>query len=108
MGLKADEEISMSYDELLSYLRSKTRVFMNIEGHQYYITHTDGWWRVQDCEKLNEKGRFTDCSELVSTLSELGGLQWLDGKSLEDLADSATYAASIQEGWELPTAFPEV
>ena len=102
MGLKAEEEISLSADELQSYLRSKSRVFMSIEGHDYYITHTDGYWRVQDCEKLNDKGRFTDCSELASTLSEFIGLPWLDGKSTGELAESATFAASIQEGWTDP------
>ena len=104
MGLKAEEEISLSAEELQSYLRSKSRVFMNVDGHQYYITHTDSYWRVQDCEKLNEKGRFTDCSELVPTLSDFMGLPWLDGKSVTDVAADATFAASIQEGWVLPNA----
>ena len=67
MGLKADETISLSFEELLGYLRSKTRVFMDVDDGQYYITHTDGYWRVQDCSQLNDKGRFTDCSELVTT-----------------------------------------
>ena len=100
MGLKADETISLSFEELLGYLRSKTRVFMDIDGDQYYITHTDGYWRVQDCSKLNEKGRFTDCSELVTTLSELVELPWRDGKSLHDLCDSAVFYECIQEGWQ--------
>ena len=67
MGMKADQEISLDFEGLLSYLRSKTRVFMDVDGHEYYLTHTDGYWRVQDCEQLNEKGRFVDCSELVTT-----------------------------------------
>ena len=86
----------------MAYLRSKTRVFMTLEGHDYYITHTDGYWRVQDCKELNEKGRFTDCSELVTTLSELAELPWLDGQSLHDLCGRATFAESIQEGWARP------
>ena len=101
MGLKADETIPLSFEELLNYLRSKTRVFMDIDDDQYYITHTDGYWRVQDCSKLNEKGRFTDCSELVTTLSELAELPWRDGQSLHDLCDNATFHESIQEGWTL-------
>ncbi|MDM8302788.1 CDP-alcohol phosphatidyltransferase [Collinsella tanakaei] len=100
MGLKADETISLSFEELLNYLRSKTRVFMDVDDDQYYITHTDGYWRVQDCSKLNDKGRFTDCSELVTTLSEMAEIPWRDGKSLHDLCDSATFYESIQEGWE--------
>ena len=100
MGLKADETIPLSFEELLGYLRSKTRVFMDVDDGQYYITHTDGYWRVQDCSQLNDKGRFTDCSELVTTLSELAELPWHDGKSLHDLCETATFHESIQEGWE--------
>jgi len=104
MGVKADQEVSLDFEALLSYLRSKTRVFMDVEDHEYYITHTDGYWRVQDCEQLNDKGRFTDCSELVTTLSELVELPWLDGKSIHDLAAGATFYDSIQENWTTPVA----
>lgn len=102
MGMKAEQEISLGFEELLSYLRSKTRVFMDVDGHGYYVTHTDGYWRVQDCEQLNEKGHFADCSELVTTLPELVELPWLDGKSVHDLAANATFFESIQEGWAGP------
>ena len=102
MGVKADEALTVSFEELLGYLRSKTRVFMDVDGHGYYVTHTDGYWRVQDCEKLNEKGRFSDCSELVSTLPELVELPWLEGKSIHDLSADATFYESIQEGWVRP------
>lgn len=102
MGMKADQEISLDFEGLLSYLRSKTRVFMDVDGHEYYVTHTDGYWRVQDCERLNDKGRFVDCSELVTTLPELVELPWLDGKSVHDLTDCATFYESIQEGWATP------
>lgn len=102
MGMKADQEISLDFEGLLSYLRSKTRVFMDVDGHEYYVTHTDGYWRVQDCERLNDNGRFVDCSELVTTLPELAELPWLDGKSVHDLTDSATFYESIQEGWVTP------
>ena len=104
MGMKADEAISLDFEALLSYLRSKTRVFMDVDGHEYYITHTDGYWRVQDCTKLNDKGHFTDCSELVTTLSELVEFPWLDGKSIHDLARNATFHESVQEGWVCPEA----
>lgn len=102
MGLKADQEISLDFEGLLSYLRSKTRVFMDVDGHEYYVTHTDGYWRVQDCERLNDKGRFVDCSELVTTLPELVELPWLDGKSVHDLAATAAFYESVQEGWVYP------
>jgi len=102
VGLKADETLDVNFEELLAYLRSKTRVFMTTNDHDYYITHTDGYWRAQDCEELNEKGRYTDCSELVTTLSELAELPWLNGKSLHDLTDQSTFYESIQEGWVRP------
>lgn len=102
MGLKADDALDVNFEGLLAHLRSKTRAFMDVGGHEYYITHTDGYWRVQDCEQLNEKGRFTDCSELVTTLSELAELPWLDGKSLHDLCHDATFHESLQEGWVRP------
>lgn len=107
MGLKADQEIVLDFEGLLSYLRSKTRVFMDVDGHEYYVTHTDGYWRVQDCERLNDKGRFVDCSELVTTLSELVELPWLDGKSVHDLTENATFFESIQEGWVYPDGVVE-
>lgn len=106
MGMKASEQLPMSFEELLGYLRSKTRVFMDVQGHEYYITHTDGYWRVQDCEVLNDHDRFTDCSELVTTLPELVELVWLDGKSIHDLTPDATFYASVQEGWTLPVTAP--
>lgn len=100
MGLKAEETIPMDFEELLGYLRSKTRVFMDVDGGHYYVTHTDGYWRVQDCDELNEKNHFADCSELVTTLAELAELPWHDGKSIHDLCADATFHESIQEGWE--------
>ena len=101
MGLKAEEALETDFEGFLGYLRSKTRVFMDIDDDQYYITHTDGYWRVQDCSQLNEKGRFTDCSELVATMPELIELPWRDGKSIHDLFPEATFYESIQEGWQL-------
>ena len=101
MGLKAEEALETDFEGFLGYLRSKTRVFMDIDDDQYYITHTDGYWRVQDCSQLNEKGRFTDCSELVTTMPELIELPWRDGKSIHDLFPEATFYESIQEGWQL-------
>ena len=104
MGMKASEQLPMSFEELLGYLRSTTRAFMDVQDHEYYITHTDGYWRVQDCEELNDHGRFTDCTDLVTTLPELVELPWLNGKSIHDLTPAATFYASVQEGWTLPTA----
>ena len=100
MGRKAEEPLEIDFEGFQTYLRSKTRVFMDVDGDEYYITHTDGYWRVQDCSKLNDKGRFTDCSELVATMPEVIELPFRDGKSVRDLFDQATFYESDQEGWD--------
>lgn len=100
MGRKVEEPLEIDFEGLQAYLRSKTRVFMDVDGDEYYITHTDGYWRVQDCGKLNDKGRFTDCSELVATMPEVIELPFHDGKSIHDLFDQAVFYESDQEGWE--------
>lgn len=100
MGRKVEEPLEIDFEGFQTYLRSNTRVFMDVDGDEYYITHTDGYWRVQDCGKLNDKGRFTDCSELVATMPEVIEIPFRDGKSVRDLFDQATFYASDQEGWE--------
>lgn len=100
MGRKVEEPLEIDFEGLQAYLRSKTRAFMDVDGDEYYITHTDGYWRVQDCGKLNDKGRFTDCSELVATMPEVIELPFREGKSIHDLFDQAVFYESDQEGWE--------
>ena len=98
MGVQAEEVLEVgSFDEFANYLRANTRVFMELGDKTYYLTHTDGYWRAQDCSELNDKGHFVDCSELVSTLNELLGLAWLDGKSVEEVYGNAKFYKSIQE-----------
>lgn len=79
---QAGDVVETDFEGFLKLLRSKTRAFVSINDHEYYITHTDGYWRVQDCEALNDKGHFTDCSELVNTVCEVVELPWICGKSL--------------------------
>ena len=98
MGVQAEEVLEVgSFDEFANYLRANTRVFMELGDKTYYLTHTDGYWRAQDCSELNDKGHFVDCSELVPTLNELLCLAWLDGKSVEDVFADAKFYKSIQE-----------
>ena len=98
MGLKSEETLEIkTVDEVAGYLRANTRVFMDVDGAEYYLTHTDGYWRAQDCSVLNDKGHFTDCSDLVLTVNEFMTLPWLDGKSVTDLVGVATFYKSIQE-----------
>ena len=87
---QAGDVVETDFEGFLKLLRSKTRAFVSINDHEYYITHTDGYWRVQDCEALNDKGHFTDCSELVNTVCEVVELPWIAGKSLHDSFSGAT------------------
>ena len=98
MGVQAEEVLEVgSFDEFANYLRANTRVFMELGDKTYYLTHTDGYWRAQDCSELNDKGHSVDCSELVPTLNELLGLAWLDGKSVEDVFADAKFYKSIKK-----------
>ncbi len=100
---QAGDQIETDFEGLLKLLRSTTRAFVTVGGHEYYITHTDGYWRVQDCELLNDKGHFSDCSELVNTLCEVVELPWIGGRSLHDsFADARVYEAVPAE--ERPAA----
>ncbi len=51
---QAGDVVETDFEGFLKLLRSKTRAFVTIDDHEYYITHTDGYWRVQDCEDLND------------------------------------------------------
>lgn len=98
MGLQAEETLEVTnFDDFSNYLRANTRVFMEVAGSTYYLTHTDGYWRAQDCSKKNEKDHFVDCSDLVATLDEFLSLAWLDGKNVEDVFADAKFYRSIQE-----------
>ena len=95
MGKKAVEALAITIDELPNYLRANHSVYMDVEGQSFYLSDVnDIYWRVQDTAKLNEKGHYTDCSELVPLVSEFMTLPFLEGKSITDLFDGATFFAS--------------
>ena len=94
---KAGDVVDTDFEGFLKLLRSKTRAFLTVDDHDYYVTHTDGYWRVQDCENLNEKGHFSDCSDLVNTLCEVVELPWIQGKSLHDNFVGATVYEAVHE-----------
>ena len=98
MGAKAEEKLEISQDELKMYLHAKHSVYMDVDGSSYYLTDVnDRYWRVQDTTKLNEKGHYVDCSELVPTLSEFLDLPFGEaGKSINQLFDQATFYASVK------------
>ena len=95
MGMKAAEALEISYDELPTYLHANHSVYMEVDGATYYLTDVnDRYWRVQDTTQFNDKGHYVDCSELVPTISEFLELPFLDGKSVKDLFDGATFFES--------------
>ena len=85
---QAGDVVETDFEGFLKLLRSKTRAFVSINDHEYYITHTDG-------EALNDKGHFTDCSELVNTVCEVVELPWIAGKSLHDSFSGATVYEAV-------------
>lgn len=97
MGVKADTELSISFDELRNYLHSKHAVYMDHPEGSYYLTDVnDRYWRVQDTTKLNEKNHYTDCSELVPTIGEFLNLPFHHhGKTISEMFDEATFYESL-------------
>jgi hypothetical protein len=95
MGIKAEEALEISLDELPTYMRTKHSVYMDLDGKTYYLTDVnEHYWRAQDAALLNEKNHFTDASELVPTVNEFLALPFIDDKSIEDVFDQATFYAS--------------
>ena len=99
MGVKAEEKLEISKDDLWSYLRTHHSAYMVVDGATYYLSDVnDRYWRVQDTTKFNEKGHYVDCSELVPTLSEFLDLPFGEaGKSINQLFDDAEFYASIKQ-----------
>lgn len=99
MGAKSEEKLEITLDELKTYLYANHSVYMDVEGASYYLTDVnDRYWRVQDTSKLNEKGHYVDCSELVSTLSEFLDLPFgEEGKTITSLFDEAEFFVSKKE-----------
>ena len=89
--------MELTFDDLYTYLRANHSVFMQVGEATYYITDVnDHDWRAQDVNQLNEKGHFTDCSELVYILNDFLALPFIDGKSIKDVFDEATFYASVK------------
>ena len=98
MGVKAEEKLDIALDDLTNYLHANHAMYMEVNGELFYLSDVnDRYWRVQDTSKLNEKGHYVDCSELVPTLSEFLRLPFGEAnKSITDLFDEATFYASIK------------
>ena len=98
MGMKAEEKLEIAADDLKTYLHANHSVYMDVNGESYYLTDAnDRYWRVQDTSKMNEKNHYTDCSELVPTLSEFLSLPFGEAnKCIMDLFDEADFYASVK------------
>lgn len=95
MGKKAEEALDVSFDELRTYLHTHHAVYLEVAGKLYYLTDVnDRYWRAQDTDVLNDKGHYTDASDLVPTISEFLTLPFIEGKSIADVFDHATLFAS--------------
>ncbi len=95
MGQKAQEPISITVEELSTYLRAHHSVFMDLGGKSYYLTDVnDHFWRVQDTGQLNDKGHFVDLTEPVDTVNAFLDTPAIDGKTIVELFDEATFYAS--------------
>lgn len=96
MGIKAEEPLEISSEELTNYLHANHSVYMVVDGETYYITDAnDRYWRVQRTDELNEKGHYIDCTELVDIFREFLALPFKDG-TVKDAADRATFYASLK------------
>ena len=98
MGMKAEEKLDITADDLRTYLHANHSVYMDVSDASYYLTDAnDRYWRVQDTSKKNEKDHYVDCSELVPTISEFLSLPFgEENKSIMDLFDQAEFYASIK------------
>jgi hypothetical protein len=95
MGVRAEEALDLNRDELADYLSQHHSVYMLVDDTMYYLTDVNShYWRAQDVAKLNEKGHYTDCSELVPTIGEFLSLDFVDGKKIDDVFDEAVFYAS--------------
>ena len=95
MGVKAESPLELSREELAPYLSAHHSAYMQLGDELFYLTDVnDHYWRVQCTSQLNDKGHYTDCSELVPTIGEFLALPFKDGKSVSDLFEEATFFAS--------------
>lgn len=98
MGMKATEALDVTLEDLPMYLRAKHSAYMDVDGATYYLTDVnDRFWRAQDTSQFNDKGHFVDCSELVPTIGEFMDLAFLDGKTIPEVFENATFYASVKE-----------
>lgn len=97
MGKRAEEALDLTYDQLADYLHAHHSVYMQVGEVTYYLTDVNSHaWRAQDTNMLNDKGHFVDCSELVNRVEEFLALPFVDGETIKQVFDEATFFASEQ------------
>jgi hypothetical protein len=95
MGVRAEEPLELDRSQLADYLSQHHSIYLDVNGTMYYLTDANcHFWRAQDTAQLNEKGHYTDCSELVPGIAEFLSLQFIDGKTIDDVFDEAVFYAS--------------
>lgn len=97
MGKKASEPLGLNdAEELEEYLHCHHAAYMRYGDKFYYLTDVgENYWRAQDTSLRNHKNHFIDCSEIVPTVGELMGLRFLNGLTIRDAFDHATFYASV-------------
>ena len=96
MGKKAAEALDINYADLAEYLHCNHSVYMKVDSTVYYLTDVNyESWRAQDTSRTNEKGHFVDCPELVPTVDEFLTLAFVNGKTIADVFEHATFYASL-------------
>ena len=97
MGARSEEALDLEFDNLADYLRGNHAAYMEVNGKLYYLTDVDKhYWRAQDTDKLNEKGHYCDCSEIVTNVDEfVNAVPVDDGKTIADVFEDATFYASV-------------
>ncbi len=98
MGMKAGDALDVSFEELSTYLLAKHSVYMDVDGSSYYLTDVnDNYWRVQDTSKLNEKGHYTDCSELIPSVFDFLNAPFGGGAdTIASVFDRAVFYPSVK------------
>lgn len=95
MGKIASEKLEINYDDLADYLHTHHSVYMKVGSKVYYITDVNyEAWRAQDTSIRNSKNHFVDCSDLVPTVDEFLSLPFVNGHTIKDIFDQATFYAS--------------
>lgn len=95
MGKQAEESLDLNYEDLANYLHAQHSVYMQVGEATYYLTDVNSHaWRAQDTNTMNEKDHYVDCSELVYTVGEFLALPFVDGQTIEQVFDQATFFAS--------------